>query len=315
MRSIITILCLALACTKPFCQDVPENALDFFLPGFCDQQISVRDFALSPGGDEIYFSVESVKKNISFIVFSKMGKSGWSPAEVVHFSGQYRDIEPSFSPDGNHLYFASNRPLDPATQAPKDYDIWMVHRNNPSEKWSEPENPGQPVNSEQDEYYPSITNSGNLYFTSTLQASKGREDIFVCKFEAGKYLPAESLSTSVNTAAYEFNAWVAPDESLIIFSSYGREDGNGGGDLYYSTRDDYGQWRPSLNFGLPINSSKLDYCPFYDLNTQTLYFTSERTAVKKYYPEKLSFEAFRKEVSQPENGLGRIYRIPFKFED
>lgn len=62
MRSIITILCLFLACTKPFCQDNPENALDFFLPGFSDQQISVRDFALSPGGDEIYFSVESVKK-------------------------------------------------------------------------------------------------------------------------------------------------------------------------------------------------------------------------------------------------------------
>jgi hypothetical protein len=31
----------------------------------------------------------------------------------------------------------------------------------------------------------------------------------------------------INTESYEFNAYVAPDESFLIFSGYNREDGYG----------------------------------------------------------------------------------------
>ena len=110
---------------------------------------------------------------------SKKTKTGWTPVEVVSFSGQYRDIEPSFSPDGKALYFASNRPLDNLTAAPKDYDIWKVERKKNSSKWSAPINMAAPVNSEKDEFFPSVTNAKNLYFTATLETTKGREDIYV----------------------------------------------------------------------------------------------------------------------------------------
>jgi dipeptidyl aminopeptidase/acylaminoacyl peptidase len=295
-------------------QGPPENALDFFLPDFSDQQISVRDFALSPDGQEVYFSVESTKKNISFIVLSKKTKTGWTPVEVVSFSGQYRDIEPSFSPDGKALYFASNRPLDNLTAAPKDYDIWKVERKKNSSKWSAPINMAAPVNSEKDEFFPSVTNAKNLYFTATLETTKGREDIYVCEYTNGKYETPKPLSDSINTKAYEFNAWVAPDESVIIFSSFGRADGNGGGDLYFSIKNKSGEWTSAKHFGSPINSDKLDYCPFFDVKNKLLYFTSERTAVRKHYSKKLSFDEFNAEITQTENGLGRIYRIPFNFK-
>ncbi|KAA3622251.1 MAG: hypothetical protein DWQ02_26325 [Bacteroidetes bacterium] len=315
MKSFITLLCLALLPCLVTSQTSPENALEELLPWFSSQQVNVRDFALSPDGEEIYFTVESFKKNISFIVVSKDNDGDWSQPEIVSFSGQFRDIEPAFSPDGNSLYFASNRPLDDTSTKPKDYDIWMVSRENKNAPWSAPKNLGAPVNSEAEEFYPSITTSKNLYFTATLEDTKGREDIYVCEYKDGHYLPPKSLSKAVNTLAYEFNAWVAPDESLIIFSSYGREDGNGGGDLYYSLKDEQGNWQPSLNFDKPVNSDKLDYCPFYDLKTKMLYFTSERTEVQKSYSEKLSFKKFLKEISQSANGLGRIYKVSWEFED
>ncbi len=313
MKSFITLLCLVLFPGLVTSQTSPENALENLLPWFSKQQVNVRDFALSPDGHEIYFTVESFKKNISFIVVSKDNEGDWSQPEIVSFSGQFRDIEPAFSPDGNSLYFASNRPLDDTSAKPKDYDIWMVSRKNKNAPWSEPKNLGAPVNSEAEEFYPSITSSKNLYFTATLEDTKGREDIYICEYKDGRYLPPRSLSKAVNTLAYEFNAWVAPDESLIIFSSFGREDGNGGGDLYYSLKDEQGKWQPSLNFNKPVNSNKLDYCPFYDLKTKTLYFTSERTDVQQSYSEKLTFKEFLKEISQSANGLGRIYKVSWDF--
>lgn len=314
-KSIFTLSVFLFCIGGLSAQQTPQEALNQYLPEFSNEQISVRDFAISPDGKEIYFSVESVKKNISFIVVSKKKKRGWSQPETVSFSGKFRDIEPAFSPDGNKLYFASNRPIDNTSDTPKDYDIWMVTRTSNSEKWSTPVNLGAPVNSEKEEFYPSVCNNNNLYFTSTREETKGREDIYLCEFKNGKYMPPRSLSKAINTAAYEFNAWVAPDESIIIFTAYGREDGHGGGDLYYSTKNDKGEWLPSLNFGKAINSDKLDYCPFYDTKTGTLYFTSERTAVKKSYSNRLTFEAFKKEIQQSENGLGRIYQVSFKFED
>lgn len=314
MKLIKTIFLFILFPCLLSSQDTPENALEPMLGWFSEQAFNVRDFTLSPDADEIYFTVESYKRNISFIVVSKNVNDDWTQPEVVSFSGKYRDIEPAFAPDGKTLYFASNRPLNNAEGTPKDYDIWMVNRTDKRDKWSEPVNLGNPVNSDKDEFFPSVTSSGNLYFTATLEETKGREDIYVCEYKDGKYSPPRSLDTTINTQTYEFNAWVAPNESLIIFSSFARKDGNGGGDLYFSKKDDSGKWQAAQNFGTPVNSDKLDYCPFYDFKTQTLYFTSERTSVKKHYEKPLSFKDFLKEISQTENGLGRIYKVSFDFE-
>ena len=65
-------------------------------------------------------------------------------------------------------------------------------------------------------------------------STKGKDDIFVSKWENGKYTEPVSLSDSINSDGYEFNAFIAPDESYIIFTAYQREDGFGSGDLYMS---------------------------------------------------------------------------------
>jgi len=63
----------------------------------------------------------------------------------------------------------------------------------------------------------------------------------VCKFTNGKYSEAESLPDSINFTGDEFNAFVDPDETYIIFSGYKRRDGYGSGDLYISKKNEKGE--------------------------------------------------------------------------
>ena len=312
MKAIVTVLALFLMLANyGYAQPNQKfsNNLHVFQPELTQPFPGVRDIAISSDGNEIYFTVESVKSQISAIVLTNKSGSNWSNPKIVSFSGNFRDIEPALSPDNKKLFFSSNRSDVTETTEPKDYDIWWVEMEDLKSKWSSPKAIDTLINSRGDEYYPSIANSQNLYFTAQLPNSKGKEDIFVSKFKNGSYSSPISLSDSINSAGYEFNAFVAPDESYIIFTGYGRADGMGGGDLYISYRHPQGDWGKSVNLGSSINSSKLDYCPFVDVMNNVLYFTSERTQVKIFYPQKLSMDDFVEEVNQMENGTSRIYFI------
>lgn len=285
------------------------------MPELMDRFPNVRDIAISPDGSEIYFSISSFRKEFSAIVVIQKDGDEWSEPAVAPFSGQYNDLEPAFSPDGLKLYFASQRPANDTINEPKDWDIWYVERKNPDAEWSAPINPGAPLNSDGNEFYPSVTNNGDVYFTTTPNKETNKEDIFVCRYSKKGFSQPVALPSEVNTDGYEFNAFIAPDESYLIFSSFGRKDGNGGGDLYIAFRGSDGKWQPAHNMGPTINSKQLDYCPFVDGNTQTFYFTSESSNVRKYFDRAQALEALEDEFYQFENGLSRIYQMPFSVED
>jgi hypothetical protein len=238
---------------------------------------------------------------------SKKEENGWSNPEVASFSGQYKDLEPFLDQDGLVLYFASSRPVEGREGENPNYDIWRVERSSLISAWSDPVNLGVPVNTEADEFYPSVASSGNLYFTAQREGSKGKEDIFISRFKGGSYLEPQSLSESINSKGYEFNAYVSPNENYLIFTGYGREDGLGGGDLYISKKDNLNNWQPAVHLNVPINSKGLDYCP-YVFNGQ-LYFTSNRSDLKSVYEKQLTTEELLKELQKDANGKSRIYQF------
>ena len=271
-----------------------ENKAEPFLPQIFSQFPNVRDIAISSEGDEIYFSVQSYVDEVSFIASAKKENNVWSDPEILNFSGKYFDIEPFLSSDGLKLYFASNRPLDNAEDKTKDFDIWYVQRENKNSKWSDPINLGEPINSPANEFYPSIANNNNFYFTCDERSTKGKDDIFFSKWENGKYSEPVSLSDSINSEGYEFNAFIAPDESYILFTAYQREDGFGSGDLYISYKISDSTWTKAKNLGKEINSDKMDYCPFVDAKTNTLYFTSKRSEINNSNSGYSSIQRFLK---------------------
>ena len=306
-----TLVILALI----FCQlNFGQNSMakvEPFLKDIVLQFPNVRDVAVSNNEEEVYFTAQSYLGEISAIMTSKLINGKWNNPEVVSFSGKFQDLEPFLSPDQLRLYFVSNRPLDEKSITPKDHDIWFVERQNLKSNWSIPKNMGLPINTNEDEFYPSATLSNNLYFTRDGKGSKGKDDIFVAMWENNHYATPISMGDAINTNGYEFNAFVAPDESLMVFTCYNKTGGLGSGDLYISHKNEKDEWSIAENLGTAINSAQMDYCPFVNVKTGKLYFTSKRSGVKKIVEKNLNTNAFLEEANQYENGLSRLYQVDF----
>lgn len=305
MQRLLLLLVLPFLCFS-------QNKTEAFLPEIVMQFPNVRDLTISPNGDEILFSAQSVMGNLSAIVSVNKNGDKWSEPQVVSFSGQYFDIEPFFSKDGLKLYFASNRPLDDDLDETKDFDIWYVKRKTLNGPWSNPINMGNPINTKNDEFYPSIADNGNLYFTLDNKELKRKDDIYVSEFKNGSYNTPKVLSDSINSTGYEFNAFIAPDESYLLYTCYNRKDGLGSGDLYISYKTENG-WTKAKNIGGKINTNKMEYCPFVDTRNNTLYFTSKRDNTKTVFEKPLSIKLLKKEFYRSDNGSSRLYKIPLSF--
>lgn len=286
-----------------------EGKVKPFLPELFSQFINVRDFTMSANEKEAYFTLLSPARELSVII--KIQKEGkvWNTPEIASFSGQYTDLEPFLSPDGMRLYFASNRPISKDSTKTKDFDIWYVERSQIDTEWSEPINIGAPVNSELDEFYPSVAQSNNLYFTLIKKELQSEDDIFMSEWKNGTYTEPVRLGEAINTKHAEYNAYVAPDESYLLFGGWRRPDGLGSGDLFISKRVN-GAWQPATNLGEDINGEGMEYCPF--VINGTLYFTSRRSHIDQKEMGYSNYDELLSEVNRYDNGASRIYHVDFK---
>jgi len=134
----------------------------------------------------------------------------------------------------------------------------------------------------------------------------GKDDIYHCQWNGGEYSKPVLLNENINSAGYEFNAYISKDESFLIYTKYHAEDGYGSGELYLSKKNETGEWQPSENLGSTINTKYMEYCPYYDPINEVLYFTSRRSNLVPRRFDNLS--AFHSYISNGENGLSKIYK-------
>jgi len=303
---LTAVLCIVAACVEVEQGTVdltsgPET-IELFAPGVISTGMYERDMAIAPDGNEIIYTQGDYKQLLRCLVSVRKTGNTWGAGQILHFSGVYQDLEPFISPDGRTLFFASTRPVDGDT-ARTDYNLWKSERVDGV--WSNPQPLDTLINSPTDEYYPSVSRNGNLYFTAVRENGIGKEDIYVSRLVDGRYQKPEVLDSNINSSTYEFNAFISPDEDVLIFGSYGRPDDLGGGDLYISKKLADGSWSPAIHPGPPINSAKLDYCPFIDYPRGVFYFTSERVIERGAG----TLEKFIENAQLPGNGLGDIYRV------
>jgi hypothetical protein len=292
---------------------------ELFAPAWIASPVEDRDAALSPDGSLFLFSRMGPRPAI--LVLRRQpgpGQEGagvWGGATMASFSGLSGDLEPAFSPDGSRLWFASERPAPDGEEY--GHDLWWVSIENTDDGtiFGEPQRPGAPLNTEGEEFYPSLTREGAVYFTTTREGGVGVEDIWRSRpLEDGEgvgWSDPECLGPGVNTASYEFNAYVAPDESYLLFTRWMREGDFGGGDLYVSFRRGDGTWTEAQNLGAEVNTAGLDYCPFVSPDGETLFFTRKRGRERAEHPtgEPLDYEAYMNWALGPGNGAGDIYWV------
>lgn len=286
---------------------LPDDTVRLLAPGVISTPLNERDLAIRPDGKEVMYTLNTMDNSRRAIVMVGLDKDKVISRSIAPFSGIYADIEPFYAPNGQRLYFSSSRPVS-EKDSTEDYNIWYVDRI--KDAWSSVAHPlSDKINTEADEYYPSVASNGNLYFTAAYKGGIGREDIYVSILTNGQYTEPTVLNTNVNTANYEFNAFVSPSEDVLVFTSYGRQDDMGGGDLYICTKDPSGHWKKAHHLEGGINSSKIDYCPFIDFPKSAFYFTSNRTEVPA---GALDLQAMETLAGSTLNGMGNIYVVHLK---
>jgi Tol biopolymer transport system component len=289
-------------------QSIPDSIPKLFAPGLISTGFRERDAAFSKDGSEFYFTL--MAKGSGVLLFVKEVNNKWTKPEIVSFSGKYSDLEPFISGDNSKIYFVSNRPLNEGGEV-KDYDIWSAERTD--DGWSEPQNIGVPISTDKDEFYPTITSNGTIYFTAAYDDAVGGEDIYMSEFVDGKYQSPKNILGGVNSKRGEFNSYVSPDESFLIYSTWGRDDGFGGGDLYISFMNENGNWGEPKNMGSKINSKFLEYCPAFSPDGKYFYYTSSKSDKNLGDANELTYQKLVTLLNQPQNGDTDIYWIESSF--
>lgn len=286
----------------------PTSFVTLFAEYVISTRYNQRDFVLSPSGEELFYTL-SHPRGFSVILHSKKINGLWTRPEVASFSGLYNDFEPTFSADGNQVYFSSSRPN---TYHPDGgvTRIWVVHKEE-NGTWGNPDYIHIPVPENTHLFSPTIARNGNLYFNASLPNGIGREDIWMSRKSNGEYSKPEVLSTAVNSPMSEFNAFVCPDEEFLIFTSWGREDDIGRGDLYISFKNEDNDWSPLIHLGDKINSTGIDYNPFVSADKKVFFFTSDRFDHTIFGKDKIDRNEFEKRVDSVLNGSTNIYFIDF----
>jgi Tol biopolymer transport system component len=274
-------------------------------PGVLSTPDDELNSAFTPDGRTVYFS-KNLGDRVGVILVSHWRGGKWGTPEVAPFSGRFSDYDPFVAPDGSRLYWISNRPV--GGTAKDDYDIWMVEKQ--GKGWGPPMHLQDSINTDAQEFYPSVSANGTLYFSSTRPGGKGRGgDIYRARRDTTGFAAPENLGDSVNSDVHDADPYIAPDESFIIFSSYGRPDGTGDGDLYVSYNRG-GKWSSARHLDNGINSPAREYCPIVSPDGKWLYFTSFRGLLDTPPASPITYKQLSSRLRTPLNGSGNVYRIP-----
>ncbi len=290
--------------------DLPGSEPELFTPGVVANGYQTRDVAITPDGKELYFGAFSSRYYT--ILVSKKVNDGWTKPVVMKQmeDPSYMNIEPAINADGSKFFFLSNRPDTSLGIEAGQQDIWVMDRKD--DAWGEPYNLGPPVNTDQPEFYPSITNDGTLYFTRN-DADSRTAYIYRSKLIDGLYQEAEKLPEQVNCGLNHYNAFIAQDESYIIVPTVGREDGLGGTDYYISFRNNDDNWSNPINMGSKVNTpDTFEFSAYVTRDGKVLFFMSKRYSEE---PEKLTYEYLISEHNKPESGAPSIYWMDAGFID
>lgn len=234
--------------------------------------------AISNDGRECYYAVAlndngRFREEIRFTIRKDDGR--WTePKPLLPTEKKYKYVDPHFSENGKRLFFIYTKPIDDKNTSKRQFfDIWYVERTTAG--WSVPVNLGAPVStSDANEYYVSLTSTQKMFFGSN-RSSLNNFDLYSATLgKDGKYEEPQPLAGKVNTNRYEADVFVAPDESYLIFSSSGREDGLGQCDLYVSFKGEDGDWGAGINLGKRVNSNRQEFAPSISADQKALFFSS-----------------------------------------
>jgi Domain of unknown function (DUF4932)/WD40-like Beta Propeller Repeat len=154
-------------------------------------------------------------------------KGKWKDVEPLSFCvSELTYMHPAVTPDGNTLYFVSNKPGGEG-----GIDIYVSYKR--FGEWTKPENLGPTINTAANDGFPFVHPDGRLFFCSKGHPGYGGFDIFYTERDAnGRWKKPVNAGKPINSSADDVSIFIAKDSIYGFFTS-SREGGDD--DIYIFT--------------------------------------------------------------------------------
>jgi hypothetical protein len=244
-----------------------------FEPGIISTALPEFSIAFTPDGRTLYFDRASSDRSALTIMTSDYVRARWTVPRVAPFSGRYRDVDPFVTPDGQRLYFNSDRPRSSTTV--RTLSIWYVERT--PNGWSEPVDPGEPLNSDSTDVFVSTSRDGTLVFGSRRE---GQSRIYSTHLVKGRWETPHAIRFG-SVLDGVGNPLISPSGGFMILVL---EQPSRKSDLFASCKRG-SDWSEPTRLSDAVNSRYADFAPALDPTESMLFFTSERPGVVGPQPD------------------------------
>jgi ankyrin repeat protein len=229
----------------------------------------------TPDGREAYWSgtfpaAGAAGLNYQILTMKQVNGTWRSPRLAPFCRIEYQDDCPFVAPDGRKIFFLSKRPLKPGDPLAERENIWYAERE--GDGWGAPKYLGDEINSLSVHWQVSTDLTGNLYFGGQDPDGKNMRDIFVSRYENGKYLKPEKLDFTVSSEYLEHSPFVAPDGSYLIFSRASQQRAQLGIFVSFKTKD--GRWGEAVCLNDVIGCPAATQCTYVTHDGKYLFYIS-----------------------------------------
>ena len=249
--------------TGPYLGQKPPGMIpEIFAPGIISTVSHEFSCCFSPDGNEFYFTRRHSGLNQTVIMICKIVDGVWAEPEVASFTKNEFTFEPFVTPDNKRLYFQSGRVIDGALQM---FTLYVDRDENGD--WGGIEDPGELFNPNKTMHIAS-TDSGTIY-TTDISGGMGNETLGIIRKSGGIYQKLEKLGTPFNEEGQNQHPWIAPDESIVVYTVR-RPGEEPNSVLFCSFRQRDGGWSKPLEITLGMRASQ----PFITADGKYLFFSS-----------------------------------------
>jgi len=259
-------------------QKPPGLTPEIFAPGIISTDLHEGSSGFNLNSTHFVFQRFKDRKVFTYEIERKNGQ--WTKPKIVPFANMMRNGDFVFAPDGRTLYFQSNTPIEGLESEGTISNIWVIKKTDTG--WTEPKHLDFKINTKWLDSFASVTTNGTLYFFSRKPGGKGKSDLYKSHFINGEYTEAENLGDVFNTEEHEWDPFIAPDESYLIFCST-KPEGYGSDDFYISFRNKDLSWSKPINMGDKINTQGSENRPYVTPDGKYFFFTSTKRGNRDIY--------------------------------
>ena len=203
--------------------------------------------------------------------------TGWGEPELMPFSGEYEDYEPTLSPDGNVLLFNSKRPLNGDTILAKN-NIWCSRKKDGL--WQPAESLALSTE-ELEESYPSLSADGRMvYVAEKIIDGQSEYAVYETQFEGTQTRPGQKV-TDIDVPPGSGDPWLAASGEYLIFTKFDGDRWRETCDLHIAFRTDEGWSAPQPL--AELNSDGPDYAAAISPDEEWIFYRKSGRMVKEAF--------------------------------